>query len=112
MPSSSAVTFGTSIGVGSTDGTVYYLDSKVGTKVNSLVGTAPIVGLGGSVNFVVAVTSKGTAFASRVTGADQTWKWVASAGIASSPTVLNGTVYISGLDMALHAFTAPGRPVE
>lgn len=108
----SAVTFGKSIGVGSADGTVYYLDSNLGTEVNSLPGTVPIVGLGGSINFVVAVTSKGTAFASRVTGADQTWKWVSTAAIASSPTLVNGTVYISGLDMALHAFTAPGRPVE
>ncbi len=108
----STVTFGTSIGVGSTDGTVYYVDSKTGSLVNSLPGTAPIVGLGGSINFVVAVTSKGTAFASRINGADQTWKWVASAGIASSPTIVNGTIYIAGLDQALHAFTAPGRPVS
>jgi outer membrane protein assembly factor BamB len=108
----SNVTFGTNIGVGSGDGTVYYLSSSTGALVNSLAGTVPIVGISGSVNFVVAATSKGTAFASRVNGADQTWKYNGDGvGFASSPTELNGTVYITGLDMGLHAFTAPGASV-
>jgi outer membrane protein assembly factor BamB len=113
----SSTTFGTSIGVGSGDGNVYYLDSKLGTVLNELVGTlnggpgAPIVGISGALNFMVAETSNGVAEASRVTGADQTWKFNASAGFASSPTMVNGVVYVTGLDMALHAFTAPGRPV-
>jgi outer membrane protein assembly factor BamB len=115
----SNVTFGTSIGVGSTDANVYYLDSKSGAVVNELVGAkyggqganGPIVGMSGSLNFMVAETSNGTGLASRVSGTDQTWKWTSSAGMTSTPTILNGVVYITGLDMALHAFTAPGRPV-
>lgn len=107
----SSVTFGTSIAVGSGNGTIYYLDSKLGTVVSSLAGTQAIVGISGSTNFIVAETANGVGEASRVTGVDQTWKWNSSAALASAPTVVNGTVYITGLDMGLHAFTAPGRPV-
>jgi outer membrane protein assembly factor BamB len=113
----SAVTFGTSIGIGSADGTVYYLDSKTGAVNNSLVGTQPIVGLSGAVNFMVAETAAGTGVASRVTGTDQTWKWScpntgAPCGLASSPTIVNGVVYITTLAGQLFTFTAPGRPVQ
>ena len=109
----SNVTFGTNIGVGSEDNTVYYLSSTTGAVANSLPGTQPIVGMSGSVNFVVATTSAGTAFASRVNGADQTWKYDGDGvGFASSPTELNGTVFITGLDMGLHAFTVPGGSVR
>ncbi len=106
------VTFGQDIGVGSQDGTVYYLSAANGSVQNSLVGTVPIVGLAGAINFVVATLSNGAAFASRITGIDQTWKYnTTGTGFASSPVLNNGNVYITGLDSNLHVFSAPGRLV-
>jgi outer membrane protein assembly factor BamB len=106
------VTFGTSVAVGSGDGTIYYLSDLDGTVVNSLVGQTPIVGLCGSVNFVVATRSDGSAEASRTTGIDQTWALPSDgSAIVSSPVVNDGDVYLTGLDDNLRVFSVPGRPV-
>ena len=117
------VTFGTEIAVGSTDGTIYYLSATVpscspnpppctGLLQNSLVGTAPVVGMSGAVNFAVATMSDGTAIATRITGIDQTWKYYGDGyGFDSAPVVNNGNVYITGLDDNLHVFAVPSKPV-
>lgn len=106
------VTFGTNIGVGSQGGTIYYLSAKYGTITNSLPGTVPIVGLAGAVNFAVATLANGSAFATRVTGIDETWKLNTDGyGIDSAPVINDGNVYITGLDENLRVFSIPGRPV-
>ena len=118
----SNVTFGTELAVGSTNGTIYYLSAAVscspnpppciGLLQNSLVGTAPVVGMSGAVNFAVATMSNGTAIATRITGIDQTWKYYGDGyGIDSAPVVNNGNVYITGLDDNLHVFAVPSKPV-
>ena len=117
------VTFGTELAVGSTNGTIYYLSATdscgtnpppcaAGSLQNSLVGTAPVVGMSGAVNFAVATMSDGTAIATRITGIDQTWKYYGDGyGIDSAPVVNNGNVYITGLDDNLHVFAVPSKPV-
>ena len=117
------VTFGTEIAVGSTNGTIYYLSATdscgpnpppcaAGSLQNSLVGTAPVVGMSGAVNFAVATMSDGTAIATRISGIDQTWKYYGDGyGFDSAPVVNNGNVYITGLDDNLHVFAVPSKPV-
>jgi outer membrane protein assembly factor BamB len=107
----SNVTFGQDVGVGSGDGTIYYLNIATGAVDNELVGSHPIVGLGGAVNFAIATLANGTTIAGRVTGSDITWTWTGTAGLASAPVALNGAVYVTGLDQQLHAFSPAGQRV-
>ena len=107
------VTFGKDVAVGSQDGTIYYLSDLDGSVQNSLLGTVPVVGLCGSINFAVATLANGSAEATRITGIDQTWKYDTDGyGFASAPVANNGNVYMTGLDENLHVFSTPGRPVS
>jgi outer membrane protein assembly factor BamB len=97
--------------IGSNDGTVYYLNPANGSEVNSFSPTSPaspVVGVSAAEGFVVVETASDGVFGTRPSGTLTNWKWTDGAALASSPTVLNGAVYVTSEDGLLHAFTPSG----
>ncbi len=100
------------IAVGSEDGTLYYFKALTGVSTSQYLAGSPIMGIAGSQRIVVATLQSGVAVGNRIGGGETTWKYFGNGhGIASSPIVNNGIVYITGLDSNLRVFDAPGRPV-
>lgn len=96
---------------GSGNGTVYYLGATTGAVSNTISLGSPIVGVSTVQAFALVTTAGGAAYGLRPTGDITNWQWHSSAGLSSSPTVVNGSVYVTGLDQVLHVFTPPGRSV-
>ena len=97
--------------VGSGDGSVYYLGPVSGTRLNTFSPTAPpspVVGVSATEGFVVVETAGGAVFGTRPSGSLTNWRWGGTVALASSPTVDDGAVYVTGEDGTLRAFTPTG----
>jgi outer membrane protein assembly factor BamB len=101
---------GTNYVVGTSTGAVYFLNSRGGTVFKSFDPGSPIVGVTSSPGFALVTTSTGSALGYKYTGG-ASFRYSTSAGFDAAGTVLNGIVYLSGLDQTVRAFTIPGRPI-
>lgn len=95
--------------VGGADGNLYYLALGTGNLAKTVAIGGPIVGVSGAQGWIDATTSNGMVAGDKP--GNVAWKYTATAGYDSTPTPLNGVVYVTGLDQTIRAFTIPGQPI-
>ncbi len=112
-----AVTAGGSLWSGTTDyivgsaaGTVYFLNTQNGSVARSYTTGSAVVGVSAAPGFAVVTSAAGVTQGFKYLGY-ASWKYTATAGFNSSATVVNGILYLTGLDQTIRAFTIPGRPI-
>ena len=99
--------------VGSGDGLSYYLDPSTGAlvyevKVNP--GVSGVVGVAASSGFTVAEDAAGDIVGSKPQASDpNAWRVVSSRPLASTPTVVNGEVFVTGENGMVVCYTIPGN---
>ncbi len=99
----------TSIGVGSSNQTVY-LNPGVGSLIYAISMNSPVVGLGGAIGFEVSLLSNGTIIGSQPQQTDPyAWQVPMAGGLASAPAVTDGAVYVAGKGGMLTCWTVPGH---
>jgi outer membrane protein assembly factor BamB len=95
--------------VGSADGYLYALAAMNGSfDFEHSVG-GPVVGVAAADGVVLYETSSGVAGGGRTYSSLITWSDRVGPRIASAPAVVDGTIYISGEDGFLYAFTSYGQ---
>jgi outer membrane protein assembly factor BamB len=100
------------VAVGSSDGTVSYLVPATGGVRFTVKEGSPVAGLAGAGNFLVATDTDGNVHGSKPGSSDPN-AWLATQGtsLSAAPTVVNGEVFVPGLNGTLAVFTVPGSPV-
>ena len=93
--------------VGSSNGDVDYLSLAAGALSKQYQFQSPIVGVSSSNGFTAVTTADGRVLGLKYTN-EVSWSFDEPAGYASTPTILNGDVFLTGLDQTVTAFTTPG----
>jgi outer membrane protein assembly factor BamB len=111
---SSATTLDGDIVMGSADKNVYWLSADTGAVVFAIPEGSAVSGVSGAGPFDVATTANGTIIGSKPNATDNR-AWVvsplsASATIVSTPTVVNGEVFVTRQDGSVTCYTVPGSP--
>jgi outer membrane protein assembly factor BamB len=96
--------------IGSSDGKLYLLRAATGSQVYNVSAGSPIVGVSTAMGIAVFETAKGTIGASRTYVDEYGWRYKTGAGLATTPVLVNGTIYACAEDGNLYAFTATGQP--
>ncbi len=96
--------------VGTSTGNVYFITVNKGKLFKSFTTGAAVTGISSSPGFAMVTTAAGSALGYKYTGG-ASWAWSAPGGFASSATIVNGVVYLTGLDQTVRAFTVPGVPI-
>jgi outer membrane protein assembly factor BamB len=98
--------------IGSSNGTVSYLVPATGGVRFTVKEGSPVAGLAGAGNFLVATDTNGNVHGSKPGSSDPN-AWLATQGtsLSAAPTVVNGEVFVPGLNSTLAVFTVPGSPV-
>jgi outer membrane protein assembly factor BamB len=102
-------TGGSEFFVGASNGDVYALQASKGTLKFFLDWKSPVVGLAGIDGVVVGETHAGTIYGMRAYTNLQTWKFSTGDVLASSPVIVDGTVFLTAENGNLYAFTAYGQ---
>jgi outer membrane protein assembly factor BamB len=97
--------------VGTPNGHVVYLAVDGTVVFNVSLSGKTLTGMAAGVGFVASQTSDGTVFGSKPAATDPR-AWVATTGTTfkSSPTVVNGEVFVTGQDGMVRCYTLPGSP--
>lgn len=99
----------TSVVVGSSNGSVYYL--KAGSLTYTVQARGAVVGVGAAAGFVVSALGNGSVLGSKPQDTDpQAWTAQVGTSLTAAPTILNGAVYVAGQNGTLACFTVPGSP--
>jgi outer membrane protein assembly factor BamB len=101
---------GTTYVVGAQSGGVFFLSVVNGRLSKSFTAPSAVTGVSSSPGFALVTTAGGQANAYKYTGG-ASWQYQAPAGFDSAGTIVNGIVYLGGLDQTVRAFTIPGRPI-
>jgi outer membrane protein assembly factor BamB len=96
--------------VGTSAGAVDYVKLVSGALVKSFSAGSPVVGLAAANFFLVVTTSSGTTHGFKYVG-ETAWTYRSTMGSAAPAAVVDGVVYLTGLDTTISAFTVPGRPI-
>ncbi|MCI4355948.1 MAG: PQQ-binding-like beta-propeller repeat protein [Thermoplasmata archaeon] len=95
--------------VGSLNGNLYAINATNGS-LNFLVTVgSPIVGVSALDGVVLFETAAGSVGAARTYSNVTLWDYRTTAGLASAPTVVDGTVFVGAEDGYLYAFTTFGQ---
>jgi outer membrane protein assembly factor BamB len=97
--------------VGTPTGHVLYLTGKGTLTFDVSLSGKTLTGMAAGVGFVASQTSDGTVFGSKPAATDPR-AWVATTGTTfkSSPTIVNGEVFVTGQDGTVRCYTLPGSP--
>ena len=88
-----------------------YLTENSGGVVYKIPIGSPVTGTAAAQAFSVAEAANGTIEGSKPgTGNPRAWLAQASGSLSSSPTVVNGEVFVTGNDGMVQCFTVPGAP--
>jgi outer membrane protein assembly factor BamB len=97
--------------VGSNNGTVDFFNATKGNLIKTFNTGSAVVGVSGAAGFALVTSASGKAQGFKHTaGASFEYK-AATAGFASAGTIVNGVVYLGGLDQTVRAFTIPGMSI-
>jgi outer membrane protein assembly factor BamB len=96
--------------VGNSAGKVLYLSLSNGTQNRSYTETSGIVGVSDAAGWAVINTAGGEVIGYKF-ATQKSWVYQASAGLNTAPLVVNGVVYIAGLDQTVSAWTIPGQQI-
>ena len=90
---------------------IHYLSDTTGKLLQSITVTGTLVGTAGTNNFLASELSNGGVRGARPVSGDPT-AWVTSlpTTLSSSPTVVNGEVFVTGNDGTVQCWTIPGSP--
>jgi outer membrane protein assembly factor BamB len=105
----SAALLNSTLLVGDQSGAIMYLSPASGAQTYVQNFGSAVVGVGMAQGFTVGETTNGQVTGSKGPGRGG-WSVTLPLGLASSPTVINGEVFVTGLDGMLHCFTIPGNP--
>ncbi|MCI4372461.1 MAG: PQQ-binding-like beta-propeller repeat protein [Thermoplasmata archaeon] len=95
--------------IGSNDGRLYVLRVSTGLlDFNFSIGS-PIVGVSTAKGVAVYEDAAGTIGAEKTYLDGGGWKFLTGAGLVTAPVLLDGTVYVTGQDGFLYAFTSNGQ---
>jgi outer membrane protein assembly factor BamB len=94
---------------GTTTGILTDLNPATGHSTLTQHLTGAVVGVSNTIGFSVAETAEGVVSGSKGSGRGG-WTTRLPAGLSSSPTIVNGEVFVTGLDGMLHCYTIPGNP--
>jgi outer membrane protein assembly factor BamB len=111
---SSASTLDGDIVMGSADKNVYWLNATSGSVDFTIPVGSAVAGVSGAGPFDVSTLANGGIIGSKPNATDNR-AWVvaplsASATIASTPTVINGEVFVTRQDGSVTCYTVPGSP--
>jgi outer membrane protein assembly factor BamB len=97
--------------VGSSDGSLFFLDPANGSVAYQLSMEGPVVGISGATGFTATETSNGYIQGSKPEASDgYAWKSEPGGDFASTPVVVNGEIYTTGVNGALTCYTIPTHP--
>ncbi|MDQ2865999.1 MAG: PQQ-binding-like beta-propeller repeat protein [Candidatus Eremiobacteraeota bacterium] len=102
------------VSVGDKNGTLYLLTAGgkvIYVQAASIHQNSPIVGLATVEGNVLAESANGLIVVTRQSGgaANTPWTYRTKAGLASTPAIIDGAVYVAAADGGLYAFTPEGR---
>jgi outer membrane protein assembly factor BamB len=97
--------------VGTPTGHIFYLTANGTVTFNVSLSGKTVTGMAAGVGFVASQTADGTVFGSKPAATDPR-AWVANTGTTfkSSPTIVNGEVFVTGQDGTVRCYTLPGSP--
>jgi outer membrane protein assembly factor BamB len=98
--------------VGSSGGDLYVLQAATGTLNFVANGSASVVGVGAVNGIIVLETSAGTVSATRGYVHLLLWTYHTLGTLATSPVIVDGTIYVGAADGNLYAFTTYGQPPD
>ncbi len=88
-----------------------YLGMKTGDVDSTISQGGSIVGTAGADNFDASELSDGTVRGARpLSGDPDAWDTTLGTSLSSSPTIVNGEVFVTGNDGTLQCWTIPGSP--
>jgi len=95
--------------IGSNDGNLYVLSTSTGKRFLNYAMGSPIVGVSSVKGTVIFETESGVISAARTSFDLDGWNYTTAAGLVTSPTVLDGALYVAAGDGSLYAFTSNGQ---
>ena len=93
--------------VGNANGDVDELALGNGAQIRNFALGGPIAGVSSTVGTVIAQTDTGRVVLLKYTD-EISWSFTSSAGYASNAAIVNGCIFLTGLDQTVTAFTTPG----
>ena len=88
-----------------------FLNRTTGAVDSSISQAGTVVGLAGTYDFVASEISNGTVRGARpLSGDPDAWKTSLPTTLSSSPTIINGEVFVTGNDGTVQCWTVPGTP--
>ena len=94
---------------GAGDGNVYALEASTGTLNFAVDWKSPIVGIGAIDGVVIGETAKGAIDGLRGYTDLEVWTYSTGQPLASSPVIVDGTVFVTAENGNLYAFTSYGQ---
>jgi outer membrane protein assembly factor BamB len=90
---------------------LHFLTLSTGVVTNTITEPDTIVGTAGAPDFVVSELANGDVEGARpLTGSPDAWSTSLPTTLASSPTIINGEVFVTGNDGTVECWTIPGFP--
>ncbi|MCI4323518.1 MAG: PQQ-binding-like beta-propeller repeat protein [Thermoplasmata archaeon] len=99
---------GYSFFIGSNDGYLYALKATTGKQLYNVSMGSAIVGVSTVKGVAVFETAGGTISASRTYVAEDGWRYYTGGHLASTPVIVDATIYVCAEDGNLYAFTPTG----
>ncbi|MGP8073371.1 MAG: PQQ-binding-like beta-propeller repeat protein [Thermoplasmata archaeon] len=96
--------------IGSNDGKLYVLRASNGKDLLTYPMGSPIVGVSTLKGVVLFETAGGVVSGARAAFNLDGWNYTTSGDLVTSPTVIDGAVYVAAGDGCLYAFTSDGQP--